>query len=714
MKMSNLKNTLPQEGRTICPESLSAQAGRPMDSGGDKNSSRTGGVCPDLHDDKARQREEEEKIIDDWSKKKNKIKRTPPVTKFTITPREESESNKEEVFKSCTDTPVTPLTGGNSAGFFEENDFTSDVFSLSSEMETSVGELVEKIGDEERESNTVGNTEGNTEGDDYIMSLYRLTEQITDDEENTTRKTKRKRVESPYAEEEGRRLGEAFKKVRDIAEMLTKLVGENSNTKREIKENIRLLDRAVKKLGKHTEDYVVMDKRTVRVDQATVTCTTGTQTETEEERRMIQTRECLIEEMGDKINGIEDIEGIIGRKWGRDVFKNTSVIVGNPGNPEEDENLVIVFDPESDRQNFNMAGNKEIGTIISGKMVERGGTAYLKKQKDLEIEGSANIVEERCIIFAGGDSTEGADRALFKSCYKIKEVMLKKSIKKTRMVIDAKFLTERTRKITEIALADTNIEVEMYDMGRKNEEGWKVARRPPKRLFETQALIIQAKGKSYADLLKEVRGKILPEEVGDSVKDLKKTRNGDLLITLNKEEDVNKFKNIITTKINGDQVKNAGDNRTLIYINDMDAITTKEDVAAAIEGIAPGAEVEVKYMRETMGGRQMAAVLMDEAGAKIVVREGRVKIGWSSCRVREKITFEKCFKCWKMGHKAAECKGPSREDRCRKCGGVGHRMRECENNIPYCWTCEEQGHTNTRCPRYQKALREEIRRANSR
>lgn len=80
---------------------------------------------------------------------------------------------------------------------------------------------------------------------------------------------------------------------------------------------------------------------------------------------------------------------------------------------------------------------------------------------------------------------------------------------------------------------------------RENGEEYKVAERRPKRQFDNQVLIIEAKGKSYAELLKEVKGKIKPEEVGDSVRDLKKTRNG---ITLKKEENLEKIKDLITSK----------------------------------------------------------------------------------------------------------------------------------------------------------------------
>lgn len=110
-----------------------------------------------------------------------------------------------------------------------------------------------------------------------------------------------------------------------------------------------------------------------------------------------------------------------------------------------------------------------------------------------------------------------------------------------------------------------NIDVRLEtDTTRKRQipsEGWTRTQRRKKRDHETQALIIQAKGKTYAELLKKVRNKVSADDVSDPVKDLQKTRNGDLLVTLKNKEELKQLWAILSTKLKGGNIKKAGDNR---------------------------------------------------------------------------------------------------------------------------------------------------------
>lgn len=111
----------------------------------------------------------------------------------------------------------------------------------------------------------------------------------------------------------------------------------------------------------------------------------------------------------------------------RHIWKHRNYRDGDPPSLEEDLDYAIIFDPEGEKQNMNIAQNREIGKIIMGSMVDRGNAACLSKKIEFEVmEGSHTKPEARKIFFIGGDITDGADRALIKAGHKLRDVMTAK------------------------------------------------------------------------------------------------------------------------------------------------------------------------------------------------------------------------------------------------------------------------------------------------
>ncbi|XP_050919122.1 uncharacterized protein LOC127136628 [Lathyrus oleraceus] len=54
------------------------------------------------------------------------------------------------------------------------------------------------------------------------------------------------------------------------------------------------------------------------------------------------------------------------------------------------------------------------------------------------------------------------------------------------------------------------------------------------------------------------------------------------------------------------------------------------------------------------------------------------------------LSYVKCFKCGKFGHRDNECKNNIL--RCFKCGKTGHCVENCKSVGPTCYNCGEQGH----------------------
>lgn len=80
----------------------------------------------------------------------------------------------------------------------------------------------------------------------------------------------------------------------------------------------------------------------------------------------------------------------------------------------------------------------------------------------------------------------------------------------------------------------------------------------------------------------------------------------------------------------------------------------------------------------------MAIVECDPLSAEKILKQEKISIGWSICRVFEYVHVFRCFKCGDYDHKATECK---KEDRCLKCASKEHKTEDCVSDYYKCCNC---------------------------
>ncbi|CAH1107393.1 unnamed protein product [Psylliodes chrysocephalus] len=452
-----------------------------------------------------RQLMEEEAIIEEWRKRGGtlRVKRTPPNCKLQI--RLEGQSKTTGL-----DSPVTPQI--NSAGYIDDNIFSSPMFNLQGEGRMEESDAAEE--DRKR---------GRSSEDDEDQFLRDIitggnTEERKDRTQGETRDTKRKKVGTPPNIDERRErdqsLNEGMDRLYRIVEELSRLAGKNVNTKREIKENIVELTMAVQEMSVLI-DHLREPSRPTQKDA-------GTQIS---HPTIFLTREDVDD---DAKGNWEVIDRTCDLKWAKDAFTKTAIHEGNPTAMSGNIYTVILYNPAEGPTNINMAKQEHIKDVIEMGKIEKGTVALLQNTRHQNIDGQTLTKKTGRSILLAGLCKQEEDN--FRMLVKLKERLKKEEVKKAAMLVDPKALSERLRKIIECVFRAEEMEVMIFNMDTELEldrnnissEGWTLAHRRQRKEYETQALIVEARGKTYAELLRDVRNKVSAEDVGDRVRDLKK------------------------------------------------------------------------------------------------------------------------------------------------------------------------------------------------
>lgn len=239
----------------------------------------------------------------------------------------------------------------------------------------------------------------------------------------------------------------------------------------------------------------------------------------------------------------------------------------------------------------------------------------------------------------------------------------------------------------------------------------KMATRP-----RADAIVVEMTGVStYADILRKVKRDPTLKELEDKVVRVKKNQKGQMMFELAKEEGAKRdaLKAAVAQALEGAATVTMRTHEINVVCKDMDEVTTKQEVLEALKKqleITSLQESAIRSMREAYGGTQTAVISLPFEHAKKILRAGKVKIGWTICRVREATKPQSCFRCFDYGHLAKDCKGEDRSKLCRKCGKEGHIAKNCDKE-PSCMICSTKDKRaphitgSSRCPKFRSSTR---------
>lgn len=254
------------------------------------------------------------------------------------------------------------------------------------------------------------------------------------------------------------------------------------------------------------------------------------------------------------------------------------------------------------------------------------------------------------------------------------------------------------RKAIEVCFRDSEGEIEFFVPKGEVEE--------KSRREKEEAVIIGTNVSTYADTMRSIRAVFNPDEIGVTVSSVKTTDDKKVVLVTGKGE-AEKVQKELETLVKGIDTKISGRANTQVVVLDVDASLNGKEIETFIKQATKIHETEVRHLRMGKCGTQIATVSLPAHAAEELLRKGEVKINWTMCRVKPKVSVLLCYNCLGIGHHSEIFDQRRTEKKCLNCSQVGHLNRDCKNGS-FCLTCDRAGHRtgSFTCPSYKRKIQE--------
>lgn len=527
--------------------------------------------------------------------------------------------------------------------------------------------------------------EDNLDGSEMAMKKRRYTAAFEDEDKRD--------LGSSSGSQENKEAKEALKKFARAIEETIKLCGQleeqiDKNTKREIKAISINIKRQMVNL-KATGALDIINSGAVLSKPKMV----DSDTQTENSYLENKSSEDILT-LFDAAETYPDFQRIADLNWSEEVFTNTEVTTAALENIKNDTVRVIVIE-----SNISTESQKLVKTYQDTYPELSAVTddfAVVEQSYTIKT-GSCNIPVAKKTVQIRYDGNEDT---FFTNLVKTKQEV--EQFSNITINTPESIDNDRMRKLVESVFhnSDTSAVIRMNKDTRTKKER------------KTYALVVGCEQDSYQNTLKNVKQILKEKDIKDGILGIRSTREGKLLITMNKTEStVMSVHSALkgSEKLGMEKISRISDEKMVtIHIRGMDEDTSKEEVIAALENEVSG--LREKYfklsdLRPWSNNRQAVTLTLNETDAVKLLASRFIIIGFSRCYLEKRIPMERCRLCWEFGHKAEKCNKTDRSKLCFKCSKEGHSIKECKNP-EFCPLCNTEGHKagDGRCKAFKRSL----------
>jgi CTP-dependent riboflavin kinase len=520
---------------------------------------------------------------------------------------------------------------------------------------------------------------------------------------------KRKAVGSPQLEDMRMEKQKLWARMTEKMSELWAMIQETPKTKRDIKkagEDLQSLMTVLSQIDREVEGSFSAHQRVDKVKDHTPVsyCSVATQTEeytdTLEARPFNGQSELTVEEIRSKIfEGMDtsQIQQITAIDWPERAYARTTLCKSSILGVEADD-MRVVFVNEDKFSKSQLERNlcSQVPGL-KGKKVSSENFLMVESTDSVKLEGEEIVEKSRLLVVVGlkpaQDNKPFDETDILNKLRRIRQMAEKRSETSLSLAVPEESDFIKIRKIVECCLAGSEVSVNIRlgkrmlrgnkDPDRVNkrsltnnthshqecvnedDRNWNEVKRRKKKIHTQDSVIVVSKeGKTYSEILKAVKEGVNPVQLptATTVTAIQRTGKEGLLIRVKgPSKTAESLCKAVAEKVPEFSTRLRAQKKAVIHISDLDEETSKEDIEQGVRselGLVDLQDVEVTSIRPAFAQTQKATLKLPHSAADRLVRKGRIRIGWVSCRVRLREDQQRCFRCWETGHIASACRGP--------------------------------------------------------
>lgn len=208
-------------------------------------------------------------------------------------------------------------------------------------------------------------------------------------------------------------------------------------------------------------------------------------------------------------------------------------------------------------------------------------------------------------------------------------------------------------------------------------------------------LIVKQKGtqKEIKEVKQDIRQRVDPTDMGVGVTMGRVTKQGGVIINCSGSREIASVQTEIQDKLGGsydvERPKSLQHRVRIVGIDECEYDRNDSDILVKI---VKQNELNINdncskmdIIRKTKIIRKKFSIIieLDQNTYNVIIKKGKISIGWSRCPIYDEYGIIRCFNCCKYGHFSRDC---TDKKVCPKCSGE-HSLGDCQSNFVKCSNC---------------------------